>query len=81
MLFFAVWTSEKFYKILLWNRLSDFKIISQECALGNPFQKLVMKFWSVEKHGRHGGGDFLHYTDMKKFLKIFFSETADKILK
>ena len=24
---------------------------------------------------------FLHYTDMKKFLKIFFSETTCQILK
>ena len=51
---------------------SDFEIISQECSLGDPFQNLFAIFLSVEKHGRHGGGgggDFLHYMDMKKFLK------------
>ena len=62
--FFTVCTSEKFFKILLlWNCLSDFEIISQDCSLGDPFRKLFPK-----KHGRHGG-DFLHYTDIKKFLK------------
>ena len=28
-----------------------------------------------------GNGGFLHYTDMKKFLTIFFSETNGQILK
>ena len=57
--------------LLLWNRWSDFEIISQDCFLCDPFQKLFVKFWSVEKHGRWGGGgeDFLHYTDMKKCFK------------
>ena len=27
------------------------------------------------------GGDFLHYTDMKKFLKFFFSKTPGPIWK
>ena len=30
--------------LLLQNRWSDFEIISQECALGDPFQKLFAKF-------------------------------------
>ena len=43
---------KKFFKILLlWNRWSDFEIISQSCSLGDPFQKLFTKFWSVKKHG------------------------------
>ena len=50
--------------LLLWNRWSDFEIISQECSLGDPFQILLAKFWSVHKHG-----GFLRYMDMKKFLK------------
>ena len=45
-----------FEKLLLWNRWSDFEIISQICSLGDPFQKLFAKFWYVEKHGRCGGG-------------------------
>ena len=42
---------KKFLKNLLWNHRSDFEIISQICALGDPFQKLFTKFWSVSKHG------------------------------
>ena len=30
--------------LLLRNRWSDFEIISQECSLGDPFQKLFAKF-------------------------------------
>ena len=69
--FFTVWTSEKFFKILLlWNHSSDFEIILQDYSLGDPFQKLFAKFWSLEKNmAAMGEGDFLHFTDMKKFLK------------
>ena len=36
---------KQFFKnFLLWNRWSDFEIISQECSLGDPFQKLFAKF-------------------------------------
>ena len=36
---------KKFLKnLLLRIRWSDFEIISQECSLGNPFQKLFAKF-------------------------------------
>ena len=43
---------KKFLKnLFLWNRWSDFEMISQECSLGDPFQKLFAKFWSVHKHG------------------------------
>ena len=54
--------------LLLRNRWSDFEIISQECSLGEPFQKLFAKFLSVHKHGS-GEWGFLHYMNMKKFLK------------
>ena len=40
-----------YYKILLWNRWSDFEIISQEFSKGDRFQKFFAKFWSVNKHG------------------------------
>ena len=36
---------KKFLKnLLLGNRWSDFELISQECSLGDPFQKLSAKF-------------------------------------
>ena len=36
---------KKFLKdLLLRNRLSDFEIISQECTMGDPFQKFLAKF-------------------------------------
>ena len=39
---------KKFLKnLLLRNRWSDFEIISQECSLGDPFQKLFAKFLSI----------------------------------
>ena len=54
--FFTVWTSEEFFKILLlWNCLSDFKIISQDCSLSDPFQNVFAKFRSFEKHGFYAG--------------------------
>ena len=38
---------KKFLKNLLWNRWSDFEIISQECSFGDPFQNLFAKVWSI----------------------------------
>ena len=36
---------KQFFKnLLLWNRWSDFEIISQKCSLGDPFQKVFAKF-------------------------------------
>ena len=61
---------KKFLKnFFLQNRSSDFEIISQESSLGDPFQKLFAKIWSVYKYGSMNGG-FLHYTDMKKFMSV-----------
>ena len=49
----------KFLKnFFLQNGLSDFKIISQECSLGDPFQKVFAKFWSVYKFGSDEWGLF-----------------------
>ena len=43
---------KKFLKnLFLRIRWSDFEIISQECSLGDPFQKLLAKFRSVQKYG------------------------------
>ena len=42
----------------LQNRWSDFEIISQECSLGDPFQKLFAKFLSVCKYGSGEWGLF-----------------------
>ena len=36
---------KQFFKnLLLWNCWSDFEIISEECSLGDPFQKIFAKF-------------------------------------
>ena len=65
----ALYGHEEILKnFLLWNCLSDFEIISQECSLGDPFQKLFAKFDPSINMGLVNGG-FLHYTDMKKYLK------------
>ena len=43
---------KQFFKILLLcNRQSDFEMISQECSMGDPFQKMFAKFRSVHEHG------------------------------
>ena len=59
---------KKFLKNLLWNRWSDFEIISQECSLGDPFKKCSRNFDPSINMAVVNGG-FLHYMDMKKFLK------------
>ena len=60
---------KQFFKnLLLWNRWSDFEIISQECFLGDPSKKVFAKFWSAQKHGS-GEWGLLALWDMKKFLK------------
>ena len=60
---------KKFLKnFFLQNRLSDFEIISQECSLGDPFQKCSQNFDLCINMALVNGG-FLHCTDMKKFLK------------
>ena len=46
---------------IFWNCWSDFEIISQECSLGDPFQKEFTKFWSVNKHGSGEWGLFALY--------------------
>ena len=66
--------------LLLRNCWSDFEIISQECSLGNPFQKRFAKFWSVYKYGSVEWGLFALYGH-EEFLKTFFSKTACQILK
>ena len=43
------------------NCMSDFEIISQECSLGDPFQKLLANFLSVNKHGFGEWGLFALY--------------------
>ena len=61
---------KKFLKnFFLQNRLSDSEIISQECSLGHPCQKLQNFDLSINMALVNGG--FLHYTDMKKFLEKF----------
>ena len=60
---------KQFFKnLLLWHRRSDFEIISQECSLGDPLQKCSRNFDPSINMALMNGG-FLHYRDMKKFLK------------
>ena len=48
-------------KILLQSCWSDFEIISQECSLGDLFQKLFAKLWSINKYGSGEWGLFALY--------------------
>ena len=59
---------KKFLKNLLRNCWSDFEIISQECSLGDPFQKCSRNCDPSINMALVNGG-FSHYRDMKKFLK------------
>ena len=53
---------KKFLKnFLLRNCWSDFEIISQECSLHDPFQKLLSEFQSVHKCGSREWGLFALY--------------------
>ena len=63
--------------LLLRNRRSHFKIISQECSLGGPLQKLFTEFDSIKNSGCHGN----KIEFFKQFFKNHFSETAGLILK
>ena len=54
--------------LLLRNRWSDFEIISQECSFGDPLKKCSRNF-DLSINMALGNGGFLHYMDMKKFLK------------
>ena len=57
---------KQFFKnLLLWNHWSDFEISSQECSMGDPFQKFVTKFW-LSINMALVNGDLLQYMDMKK---------------
>ena len=59
---------KKFLKnLLLRNCWSDFEIISQECSLGDPFQKCLKNFDPSINMALVNEG-FSHYRDMKKFL-------------
>ena len=71
---------KQFFKnLLLWNRWSDFEIISQECSFGDPFQKLFAKLWSVHKMLWWMGASCTIGT-WRNSWKIF-SKTAGQILK
>ena len=43
-----------FKRLLLLNQKIDFKIIIQECFLGDPLSKLLKQFCYVEQNGRQG---------------------------
>ena len=75
---------KKFLKnFFLQNCLSDFEIISQECSLGDPFQKLFAKFGSVHKYGSGFCKEFYtcicNITKKLSFLvKILYNVTLTK---
>ena len=63
---------KKFLKnLLLQNCWSDFEIISQECFLGDPFQKLFANFLSVNKYGSGEWGLFALYGHEEILKKLF----------
>ena len=62
---------KKFLKNLLRNCWSDFEIISQECSLGDLFQKLFAKFLSVYKYGSGEWGLFALYGHEEILKKLF----------
>ena len=57
--------------LLLWNRWSDSKIISEECSFGDRFQKLLAKFGSVHKHGSGEWGLLALYGHEEILKKLF----------
>ena len=57
--------------LLLRNCWSDFKIISQECSLGDPFQKVFAKFLSIHKYGSGEWGLFTLYGHEEILKKLF----------
>ena len=59
---------KKFLKNLLRNCWSDFEVISQECSLGDPFKKCSRNYDPFVNMALVNGA-FLHFRDMKKFLK------------
>ena len=64
-------------KCLLWkNRWSEFEMISQRCTFGDPFQNWSGNFDPSRNMALLPGG-YLHYTDMKKFLKIPWNRSID----
>ena len=62
---------KKFIKnLLLRNRWSDFEIISKECSLDDmTLFKYCSRNFDPSLNMALVNGGFLHYTDMKKFLK------------
>ena len=62
---------KKFLKknLRLWNFWSEFEMISQDCILCDPFQKLFAKLRSVKKNGCHWGGGFFHRVDFREILQ------------
>ena len=63
---------KKSLKNLLRNCRSDFEIISQECSLDYPFFTDCLQNFDLSINMALVNGGFLHYMDMKKFLKNFF---------
>ena len=67
-----------FKNLLLWNHWSD---LLQKCSLGDLVLKNCLQNIDLSINMALVSGDYLHYTDMKKFSKLFFSETSGQLLK
>ena len=73
---------KKFLKnFFLQNRMSDFEIIWQECSLGDPFQKLLAKLWTVYKYGSGEWGLFALYRHEEILKKSCSQKPAGPIFK
>ena len=59
---------EFFKNLLLWNRWSDCEIISQICSWVTLFKNYSWNF-DPSKNAALVNGGYLHYTEMKEFLK------------
>ena len=64
---------DRFLKqLFLWNCLAIWYETWKEASMEGPLLRLLISFWSINKHGFHMQFLFL----IGRFLKIFFSETA-----
>ena len=50
---------ENFKNLLVRNHWTDFHMILQKCAFGDPVARLFKPFGFVKKHGRQGGAGLI----------------------
>ena len=79
-------SSKQFFKTLLWNRLSDIEIISQDFSSDDPFQNLFVNFLFVKKHGSGEWELLASFSDFDRsgpWITLFknYSQTFDPSLR